>query len=76
MKNSKFQLDLTPCQKTKSKTLKDNHRPESILPNSSKIYDRCIYNQIQQYFNNALCKDQCGFCKGYNSQHDLILMIA
>ena len=36
----------------KSKTSTDNYRPISILPNASKINKRCMYNQMQQYFDN------------------------
>ena len=45
-----------------------------MLPNASKIYERCIYNQMQQYFDNMLSKYQHGR-EGYNSQHCLIRMI-
>ena len=58
----------------KSKTSKDN-RPISILPNVSKIYERCLYNQMQTYFDNLLSKYQCGFCKGFNAEHCLVSMI-
>ena len=47
----------------------------SNVSNVSKIYERCIYNQLQQYFDNTFSKYQCGFCKSYNSQHCLITMI-
>ena len=67
--------DVTLWHKRKSKTSTDNYRPISILPNNSKLYERCIYNHMQQYFDNILSKYQCGFCKGYNSQHCLIKMI-
>ena len=39
--------DVTPAFKKKSKTSKDNYRPISILLNIFKIYERCLYNQIQ-----------------------------
>ena len=51
--------DVTPAFKKKSKTSKDNYRPISILPNVSKIYERCLYNQMQTYFDDILCKYQC-----------------
>ena len=50
-------------------------RPVSILSNISKVYERCIYDQIQTYFDKILSKYQCGFRKGYNSQHCLIALI-
>ena len=34
--------DVTPAFKKKSKTSKDNYRPINILPNISKIYERCL----------------------------------
>ena len=38
--------------------------------NVSKIYERIIYNQITLF-----SKFQCGFRKGFNAQHCLLLMI-
>ena len=67
--------DVTPAFKKKSKTSKDNYRPISILPNISKTYERCLYNQMQTYFDNLLSKYQCGFRKGFNAQHCLVSMI-
>ena len=67
--------DVTPVLKKKSKTSKDNCRPIIILPNTSKIYKRCLYNQIQNYFHEILCKYQCGFRKVFNAQHSLVSMI-
>ena len=34
------------------KTEKLNYRPISILPNSSKIYERLLYDQVYTYFSN------------------------
>ena len=59
----------------KSKTSKDNYRPISILPNISKIYEKCLYNEIETYFDEILSKYQCGFRKGFNAQHCLVSMI-
>ena len=66
---------MTPAFKRKSKTSKDNYSPISILPNKPKIYDTCLYNQMQTYFDNLLAKYQCGFRKGFNAQHCLVSMI-
>ena len=67
--------DVAPVCKKKSKASKGNYRPVSILSNISKAYERCIYDQIQTYFDKILSKYQCGFCKGYNSQQCLIALI-
>ena len=45
------------------------------MPNISKIYERCLYNQIQIYFDEILSKYQSGFRKGFNAQHFLVNMI-
>ena len=47
----------------------------SILPSLSKIYERLIYNQINQTTENTLSIFKCGFRKKYNTQHALIAMI-
>ena len=67
--------DVTPVYKKKSKNSKDNYRPVSILSNISKIYERCIYDQIQLFFDSLLPKYQCGFCRRYNAQHGLVSLI-
>ena len=59
----------------KSKNLKDNYRPVSILSNISKIYERCLYDQIDVFFDSILSKYQCGFRRDYNAQHCLITLI-
>ena len=66
--------DVTPVYNKNSKTSKENYRPISILSNVSKIYERCLYNQMQNYFENVLSKYQCGFYKGYNTQRCLIVL--
>ena len=69
--------DVAPVYKNKSinKAFEDNFRCVSILSNISKVYKKCIYDQIQTYFDKILSKYQCGFRKGYNSQHSLIALI-
>ena len=57
------------------KNSKDNYRPISILSNISIIYERCIYGQIQLFFDSLLFKYQCGFCRDYKAQHYLITLI-
>ena len=34
-----------------------------------------MYNQLYQYFENILFLSQCGFKKGYNIQHYLLVLI-
>ena len=67
--------DVASAYKKKSKASKDNYRPVSILSNISEVYERCIYDQNQTYFNKILSKYRCRFRKGYDSQHCLIALI-
>ena len=53
----------------------ENYRPISILPNVSKIYERCLYDQIATYFEHIFSRYQCGFRKGYSAQQRLLSMI-
>ena len=64
-----------PIHKKECKTEKSNYRPISILPNLSKIYERLLYDQMYSYFDKFFVKYQCGFRKGYNVQHCLLVMI-
>ena len=67
--------DVTPVYKNKSKNCKDNNRSVSILSNLSKIYERCLYDQIEVFFDSIVSKCQRGFRRGYNAQHCLITVI-
>ena len=69
------QADITPVYKKDERTNKENYRPVSILPSVSKLFERNMYDQICLYMNNHLSNYLCGFRKGYNTQHCLILMI-
>ena len=67
--------DVNPVCKNKSKISKDNYRPGNILSNISKIYKRCIYDQIQLFFHSLLSKYQCRFRRGYHARHCSITLI-
>ena len=67
--------EVIPVYKKNDKKDKSNYRPISILSNISKIYERCIQTQQSQYFAKLLSKFQCGFQKGFSTQHCLLVMI-
>ena len=54
--------------------MEKNYRPVSILPSLSKIFERCMYDQLKDYFDKLLSKYQCGFRKGFSTQHSLLVM--
>ena len=76
---SKFHVEIrgryVPTHRKKSKLSKGNYRPISILPNISKVYERCLYDQMSSYFKNVFSKYQSGFRKGYSAQHYLLVMV-
>ena len=75
VKNTQSIFDITPVYKKDEKFLKNNYRPVSILPSVSKIYERCIYDQINDYFHPPFSKLQCGFRKEFNAQHCVLVLV-
>ena len=67
--------DVTPTYKKGGRNEKENYRPVSILPCISKIYEKTLYCQLYAHFESILSINQCGFRKGFSSQHCLIIMI-
>ena len=66
--------NVTPVHKKGTRSEKNNYRSGSILPNLSKVFERCIYYQITQFFDKILSKHQCCFRKGHSAQHSLIVL--
>ena len=52
---------ITPVFKKGDKNSKDNYRPVSILPNISKMFERCIFCQLSKVMDQFLSKYQCVF---------------
>ena len=72
--NAFKKAEVWPIYKKDGGTEKSDYRPISVLSNVSKIYERCIYEQMYSYFNKIFSKNQCGFHKGFNTQHILLAM--
>ena len=73
--NTNEQRAVSPVFKKGNHNDKTNYRSVSILPSLSKIYERLIYNEINQMTENTLSIFHCGFRKKYSTQHALIAMI-
>ena len=68
--------NITPVFKKGSANSKENYRPVSILPNLSKIFERCMFKHMSNYFEkHFLSKYQCGFRKGFSAQHCLMALL-
>ena len=50
--------DIIPVHEKENRYDKVNHRPISILPISSKIFERCLYDQIYKNTDGILSKYQ------------------
>ena len=57
---------IKPVFKKNSRNDKRNYKPVSILFNISKIYERLLYKQLENYFNSILSQYQCRFRKGFS----------
>ena len=71
---NKKKAEVIPVFKKKDRNNVENYRPVSTLPKFSKLYERCLYDQMYKYFNHILSKWQCGFRKGFSTQHCLLVM--
>ena len=67
--------NVTPVYKKGNRSEKGNYRPVSILPNLSKIFERCLCKQISTFFEDTLSKYLCGFRKEHIAQHCLLALI-
>ena len=54
---------IIPLYKKGDHSLLTNHRPISLLPTISKVFERIIYNQMYEYLNgnNLLAEDNLDF---------------
>ena len=66
---------VTPIHKKGMKELKEDYRSVSILPTLSKMFERIMFVQISASFDNVFSKYQCGFRKGYSTQHCNLKML-
>ena len=66
-------VEVRPLYKKDGRKEKSNYRPFSILSSVSKVYERCLYVQIYDFFENNFSRYQCGFRKGFNTQNALFL---
>ena len=67
--------EVRPLYKKDDRKEKSNYRPVSILSNVSKVYERCLCDQIYDFFENKFSSYQCGFRKGFNTQNELLSMV-
>ena len=64
--------DMTPVFKKKDPLNKEKYRPGSVLPSISKIFEKFMQQQINDYINNFVFPYLCGYRKGFSTQLALL----
>ena len=67
--------EVTPIFKKNDDLDKENYRPVSVLPHVSKINERVMYIQIENFMEDKLSKLLTGFRKNHSTQHCLVNML-
>ena len=69
--------NMVPIYKSGNKHIFSNYRPISVLPVSSKLLEKLMYNRLMNFITNnkLLYKHQFGFQKGRSTYMALILLI-
>ena len=52
---------ITPLYQKGKKVIKGKYGPVSIFPNLSKIFEKCIFEQMSQFFENIFGNIHMGF---------------
>ena len=66
--------NITPVFKNESRNHRNNYGPISILPLILKLFEKIMNKQLSLYFEKIRSNFQCGFRKGFSTQHCLLLM--
>ena len=67
--------DIVPVFKKEDKNDKTNYRPISLLPLISKLFEKVLYQQIEEFANKILSPKHCGFRTGHSTQHALLNLL-
>ena len=63
--------EVSPVFKKKDDLDKEKYRPVSILLHMSKVFERIMYHQINDYMKDKLLKKLKGFRKNHSTQYCL-----
>ena len=73
--NQLKQAQVVALHKKNNALDKSNYRPVSILPVISKFFERAIYEQLTEYFNNHFHPSLSAFRSGYGCHTTLLKCI-
>ena len=68
---------IIPIYKKREPTDLSNYRPISLLPTISKIFERIIHIQLQEYLNrnNRLAEQQYGFRSNHSTEYAAVKLV-
>ena len=67
--------ELAPLFKNKDSLFFGNYRPVSILPCTSKLFEKIYHDQLYDYFNELLSSFLAAFRKHFSCQHVLLKLV-
>ena len=67
--------EVTPIFKKKDVLDKENYRPVSVSSHVSKVLERIMYQQIEDFMKDKLLNLLTGFTENHNTQHYLMSML-
>ena len=78
--NGKFpetlkRADVTPIFKKGNNNEKENYRPVSMLSTFSKVFEKLLFEQINDHMQSKFSKHLTGSCKNHSTQNALLVMI-
>ena len=66
---------MTPVFKKFDCMIKENYRPVSLLSHMSKVFEKILYNQLNDFIKDKLSDILTGFQKCHSARHSLLIMI-
>ena len=69
------QSEVIPIYQKLDSSQKENYIPVSLLPHISKVFERVIYKQINNFTENKSSKCVTGFRISHGTRHSLIVML-
>ena len=67
--------DVTPVFKKRNDNEKENYSPVSMLSTFSKVFQKLLFEQINDHMQSKFSKHLTGFCKKHSTQNALLVMI-
>ena len=67
--------NVTPVHNKEDKNIIGNYRPISLLPISSKVFEKCIYKHIFDFIKDLITEHQSGFTINDSTRNQLLYIV-